>query len=482
MVIFTASTTENLHTMADNKENTEAPIDCSILCTVNSNNTVVTITVTPPLNGGTDVSIDLLKAALDEKGVKAGIIDKALSDIVEFSQYNADVIVARAKPAENGVDGTITYLFDKTVDGKPVEDEKGNVNYKNLGTIRTILRTTPIADITFPTDGEEGFDVRGQTIVPRPGKKASYQLGPGTMLTREDTQIVATIDGALFWRNNSFCIDHEITIKSDIDFKTGNIDFIGDVTINGDVLEGFKVVSEKGSVLVKGAVFGGEITAGIDVTLKKGANHAKITAKGNVDALFCEYSTINCDGDFASQNLILCDVYCGGKLSTKGGSGGLVGGRYTVITECDVGNIGSQHYPITEITLGNNAVLANEKVEIIRGIEKRNQEVHDLGLIIDYLNNKKKELRRLPEDKEEVLGNAVRTRLIKGREIQNMNKRIQEIDLILANRQNLKINVKGTIYPKTKIVINSCRYEVNTEWKHVSVYLDEENEFHFAPM
>jgi hypothetical protein len=147
-----------------------------------------------------------------------------------------------------------------------------------------------------------------------------------------------------------------------------------------------------------------------------------------------------------------------------------------------VGNIGSQHYPITEITLGNNAVLATEKEDLERGIATRDQEVHDLGLIIDYLNNKKKELRKLPADKDEVLGNSVRQRLIKGREIQKMRARIDEINGMLSNRQNLRINCKGTIYPKTKIIINEMRCEVVVEWKHVSVYIDEDGEFKFAPL
>ncbi|MDR0946548.1 MAG: FapA family protein [Ruminococcus sp.] len=467
--------------MAEVNEN-NAPIDCVIIATINSNNSVAAVTVMAPQNGGTEVSTELIMKALDDKGVKAGIIEETVNSIAREKLYNTDFVVARWKQAENGVDGEITYHFEKSVEGKPTENSKGNVNYKDLGIIRTVLRNTIIADITLPTDGEAGYDVRGTVLQPRPGKKASYQLGPGTQLINDDTQISAVIDGALFWRNNSFCVEPDITLKDDIDFKTGNIEFIGDITVNGDILEGFKVVSQKGSVTVKGAVFGGEVSAGIDVTLKKGCNHAKITAGGNIDSLFCEYSNINCAGDFTAQNLILCDVYCGGALRTKAGSGGLVGGRYTIIGDCEVGNIGSQHYPITEITLGNNAVLATEKEDLQRGIATRNQEVHDLGLIIDYLNNKKKELRGLPEDKEEILGNSVRQRLIKGREIQKMNKRIDEIDDFLSNRQNLRINCKGTIYPKTKIIINQSRCEVVVEWKRVSVYLDEDNEFKFAPL
>jgi uncharacterized protein (DUF342 family) len=459
------------------------PVDFTVQIDVKTDNSVASMNMTPPMYGGLEPTVELIKQAAAEKGVRFGIDEKNIADAVKNLQFGQDIIIAKWTPPVSGIDGTITWKFDKEVNAKPIEDENGTVDYKNLGTVRNIFKSTVLADITLPTEGTPGTDILGNTLNPIPGKKASFQLGANTELSEDGKRIVAFADGALTYKNGTFSVEHEVVIKTNVDFTTGNIDFIGDVIVNGDVMEGFKVESTAGNILIKGGVYGGEIKAAGNITIKKGANHSKIDAGGNFAVMFCEYSDINCTGDLEATNLIICNVYCGGKLKTKGKSGGLVGGRYTILSEVEVENIGSSHYPVTEVTLGNNAVLTNEKIEHMKIIEKREQEIHDLTLIIDYLNDKKKkDMKPLPGEKEEILGNAVRTRLVKQREISDMKKRISEIDEILRNKQNLRINCKGTIYPKTKIVMNTSRYEVTAEWTHCSVFIGEDGEIAFGQL
>ncbi|MDR0986684.1 MAG: FapA family protein [Ruminococcus sp.] len=459
------------------------PEDCVVTVDINTNNSVAAMKITPPKFGGKDLSLELVRKALADAGVTHGLNEDNITNAVKKFQFNTDIIVAAWTPPEDGIDGTIRWKFDRESSGTPIEDDQGNVDYKNLGTVRNIYKNTVLAEITLPTDGTPGTDVRGNTLMPKPGKKASYTVGTNTAVSEDGKRITSTADGALVYKSNTFHIEHEVVIKTNIDFATGNIEFIGDIVINGDIMEGFNVTSMSGNVLIKGGVYGGTVKAAKNITIKKGANHSKIECEGDFTVMFCEYSDIKCEGDLEATNLIICNVYCGGKLKIKGKSGGLVGGRYTIMNEVEVENIGSSHYPVTEVTLGNNAVLTNEKGELMKAIEKRNQEIHDLTLIIDFLNDKKKrDMKPLPAEKEEILGNAVRTRLIKSRDIQTMNKRIGEIDEILQNKQNLRINCKGTIYPKTKIVINTSRYEVANEWVRCSVFIGEDGEIAFGQL
>lgn len=76
------------------------------------------------------------------------MIESAVSEAVEQRRYGENVCVARWKPPVNGVDGTIEYYFKKESTFKPIEDENGNVDYKNLGLVRNIYHGTPIAKIT----------------------------------------------------------------------------------------------------------------------------------------------------------------------------------------------------------------------------------------------------------------------------------------------------------------------------------------------
>ena len=65
-----------------------------------------------------------------------------------------------------------------------------------------------------------------------------------------------------------------------------------------------------------------------------------------------------------------------------------------------------------------------------------------MTLVINFLNEKKKELHALPEDKEQMLGNACRQKIVMGMDIKKLQKRVDEIDTSLSNKQFLSIGCK----------------------------------------
>lgn len=177
------------------------PVDCEISVTVTSNCSEVYVTAEPPENGGKEVTYEDIMKHLTELKITYGIDDSAVKRIANEKLYGERTLVAVWKPAVNGVDGTITYRYEKQVKIAPVEDEHGFVDYKNLGLIRTVHKGDIIADITLPTEGEPGMDVRGQVLRQIVGKKASYTVGTNTALNEDGTQIVATSDGNINFKN-----------------------------------------------------------------------------------------------------------------------------------------------------------------------------------------------------------------------------------------------------------------------------------------
>jgi uncharacterized protein (DUF342 family) len=448
-------------------------------------NTEAIIEVIAPKNGGDDVTEEMLRAALEKAGVCYGIRENVLLDIVEQKIYGRERCIAEYTPPENGENGTITYLFDKSVAAVPVEDENGYVDYRELGRIRSITKGTVIANITLPTEGVPGYDVLGREIAPTPTKKAAFSVGVGTVLSYDGLTLSAANDGHLVYEKNAFTVRKALDIKADIDFNTGNIQFLSDINIRGNVGEGFKVISTGGNVTIEGGVFSGAlIKAAGNITLRQVANHCTIEAGGNITANFCEYCNIHAGGDITAATLMICDIYCGGTLTTKGTSkGGLVGGTITVLSGVSVANnIGSPNYPSTMISLGDNSVLSAERDKLIMRNKKYENDIIDTSLIIDFLNNKKKTDRSLLPEKEKLLGVSVKKRIMLRREIKSLEEKITDIDNLLTNRQNLRLEVMGSIYPKTKININTVRFETKDEWKRVSVSVDEYDEVHYNPL
>lgn len=456
------------------------PVDCEISVTITSNCSEVYVTVEPPENGGKEISFEGIMQKLSENKVCHGINIEEIKRMAEQRLYGERTLVAEWTPAVNGIDGTITYHYEKQVKIAPVEDEHGFVDYKNLGLIRTVKAGDVIADITHPTEGEPGIDVRGQTLRQIHGKKASYTVGTNTELTEDGTQIIASTDGNINFKSNAFCIDQVVTIPGDVDASVGNINFVGDVIVKGEVMEGFRI-SSNGNIIVSGNVNGATLECDGDIIIKKGCINSKIVAHGSVTINFCEHSNIRCDGDLVSSNFVICDVYCG-NLSVKGTHGGLMGGSYTSLTSVEISNIGTKNYTPTVLTVGDNALLSEEKNAVLKEMEKQQKTLNDLVLVINFLNEKKKELHSLPDDKEQILGNACRQKIVIGMEMKKLQKRIDEIDTSLSNKQFLSIGCKGYMYPGVKIIINDQVFKAEAEYVRTRVSLSEDGIIHSAPL
>lgn len=455
-------------------------VDCKYDVSVSAGNKEAFIFITPPSGTGKGVTVDGIEAALKANNVVFGLREDVIKMIADDQKYSQKLCVAVAQLPIDGVSGSITYKYDKKVEAAPTENERGFVDYKDLGFIRVVRTGDVIADITLPTEGEPGIDVRGGKIAQYPGKKAQFTLGPNTKITEDEQHVVAAADGRLIFKNNAFTVETTVIINGDVDASVGNISFIGDVIIKGNVCEGFKVSSNT-NITVSGEVNGATLEAGGNITIKQGCVFAKITCHGNVSALFCERSSINCDGNISAQNYVICNIYCAGELTIKASNGSLIGGKYTILNSLEASNIGSKTYTPTDITLGDNAILADEKTQLEMKIAAAQKKIEDLTMIVNFLNEKKKELRKLPDDKEEMLATAVRQRVLLNVEIKTNQKRIDEINVYLSTKQQLWVRCKGYIYPGTRITINDNVFKADTEYAHSMVSIGADGEITATP-
>lgn len=444
------------------------PVDSEIVVVVSPDFTKAFVTIYPPQNGGKEATADDVRAALLAKAVSYNIDNERIEHFIEHKLYGREFIAAAADEAVDGTDGEIIYKYSKETAFTPQEDENGFVDYKNLGFIRNIHANDVIAEITLPTEGTGGKDVRGVEIKAISGKPANYVIGSGTRLSPDGLTIVAAQDGNICYRQNAFCVESTVIIGADVDASVGNLDFLGDIIIKGEIMEGFYVISG-GNITVGGNVTNAALKAKGNITVKKGAINSRLDAEGDVSCQFCEYTDIRAGGNVSAQDYVICTVFCGKDLKAKA----LNGGSYTVIGETDVKYIGTKNYAPTEVILGNNALLNSEKISLQKNVAEHDAVIDRCIQVINFLNIKRRELKTLPEDKEELMGKMVRTKLASQMEKKADLNRIAEIDSLLSEKQFRSITCKGTIYPGAKITIDSSTMKFDTETTHIKVYLDE---------
>lgn len=447
------------------------PVDGEVIITVPQNFSAAYISVYPPQNGGREITFDKVMSALAAKGVKYNINEELIRSLIERKDFDKEIKAAEADMPVDGKNGTITYKFDKEHVIAPQEDDKGFVDYKNLGLIRNIRENDVIAVITPPEQGTDGKDIRGVVMKAAPGKPAPFTVGRGTRLTEDGLSIVAAIDGHVCYRDKTFCVDPTVTINGDVDASVGNIDFLGDVIIKGEVMEGFSVTAGR-NLTVGGNVTGAKIKAGGSITVKKGAINSKLTAHGNISCQFCEYSDISTDSDLNIQNFVICTVYCGGNLTSKS----INGGKYTVLGNTEVTYLGTKNYAPTEVTAGDNAMLTEEKNDCLKKISEFETTIERCNQIAEFLTAKRKELKGLPEDKEELLGSAIKTKFASQNSIKQLRKRIANIDESLSEVQKCYVAVKGIAYPGAKVVINDSVKKFEAETPRVKIFLGDDGE------
>jgi len=439
------------------------------------------MTVSPPGQGGTAVSLEDAVMELNKSEVQLDVDHSIIADIINHKKYNFPVEIAAGKHVANGTDGTITYRYKKFAELSPKEDESGKVDYKDLGLVQNITAGMVIADIVPETEGEDGYNVCGVQFKAVPGKKAKYLVGKGVYLSFDETQLIAEIDGNLRWHRDHFTVEATLVISEDIGTSTGNIDFIGDVIVKGNVGENFTVASKK-SIIIQGSATNSTIVADGDIEIKTGSINSTITGKKNIKIGFCESSTINCDGDLTSSSFVSCNVFCQGTATAITGKGIIIGGKMTCLKGIVANIIGSDSYAKTHLTLGNGAILSEEKTELEKKEANLTEQIGKLLQISTMLTEHKKKLGSLTPDRDEMLSSAIRSRLKYSNDVKLIRKRIAEIDASIMSTYNLFIEARKELYPGVSVRIGTTRIKVENKNVRCRVYASSNGEIEIKPI
>lgn len=210
-----------------------------------------------------ECSLEQLEQFVQSSGVNEGIIPGVLQNICynPLAFYKEQTLIAEGKPAEVGKDGFVQFIYDmKNKERRPAENEDGTVDFKEMTQLKNVTRGQLIAELVAPAAGEPGITVTGVEVASKEGKAARFKIGKNVVLNNEQTAMYAALDGLITMTDkdkiNVFPI---YEVNGDVDYKIGNIDFVGTVVIRGNVLSGFRIKSA-GDIRIIGGVEGADLT------------------------------------------------------------------------------------------------------------------------------------------------------------------------------------------------------------------------------
>lgn len=280
-----------------------------VVVTVAADRMSAHLTVVPPPPTGRAVTREDIVAALQAAGVVSGLQQHAIDAVVLAGQADT-VLVAQGAPPVDGDDATFDVLVAEIKHRAPKVDERGTVDFRDLGLFFSVKAGSALMRRTAATPGIAGYNVLGETVPAQPGKDTPYApLMRGAVVDpRNPNLLVAAITGQPVLITHGVVVEPTLTLQA-VDLSTGHIEFEGSVNVVGDVKAGMKIHAA-GDVTIGGVVEAADIQAKGDVTIKGGVighsewsdaaaakgDTAHIVSGGSVHTLFAENASIEAAG------------------------------------------------------------------------------------------------------------------------------------------------------------------------------------------
>jgi len=434
------------------------------------------VTLMPPKPGGRDLDIDDVMEALSDKGVVFGIKEDVIRESLEDEVYNVPILVAEGQKPKNGEDAKIVYNFRIEKKIQLEEDEKGQVNFKDLDLIENVVAGQLLATKVPATEGEEGRTVTGEVLEAKSGKDLELQPGKNTELSPDGMSIISMINGQVVLARGKINVEPVYEVSGDVDMRTGNILFLGTVIVKGNVEDGFSVKAA-GDIEVRGSVGKCILDAEGDINIKQGVMGklgGMIKSGGSVWSKFLEQVNVVADKNvFVQDGIMHCNVDASEKVICFGKRATIVGGRIRAGEIVNTKTLGSVSFTETVVEVGVDPKSRQRLFDLEKEKKEAEEELHKLNANIKTLQGQKKVQRNFPPEKEELLEKMLSDREELNIRISEINEEMEELRSYLKLLKTVgKVSVSKNVYPGVRIGIKDIYYDVSNEFKAVTFVLD----------
>lgn len=423
------------------------------------------LTVYGPRNGGREVSMPEVIAVLKGAGVVEGVEIGDVAEALKSENWERSMLVARGTPAKDGEDGRLEYQFvrpdNKT---KPGELEDGKVDFRNLNLFINVSRGQLLVLRAPPVAGVPGVTVSGRTIVPKGGRNLPLPRGRNTVANEDNTHLYAAIDGHLTIIDGKVTVHTVLELSGNVDYSTGNIDYIGNVSIRGSITAGF-TVKAGGDIEVNGVIEGATVIAKGNILVKNGVaggHKGLIQAGGSLFARFVENAQVEVEGDvIISEAIIQSLVKSNNCIRVEGRKGVIVGGTLQAGEEISARVIGSALSPQTILEVGLNPQLREERRLLNQDYQEKKKAFDNINQYLHSYQKATISTENMPNKRKIALARLLSEYKVLKEELEELTGRKQVIEEELGRLQKGRVKVTDTVYPGVQITIGQAQYNVN---------------------
>lgn len=402
-------------------------------------------------------------------GIKRSQIQKTIKQVNRDLKPVRDQLIAVGTPIKEGLPPRIQYHFKTDRKVEFGEDEKGKVDFKDLGYITNVNQGDLLAEYVEGTPSEPGTDIFGRPIEPEPYSDISIQPGAFVTLSDDGRECFAAQSGQAYLKNGRVTVSTVFKVAGDIDLSVGNLDFNGSIKVAGNVLAGFHLKAN-GNITVNGLVEGASLEAEGSIIIKggiKGSDKGQIIAGGDLITTFIESGDILCKGNlFIESSIVNSTIECHRKISALQGKGSIVAGDIFSVGGLECLELGSRIGVPTKIIVGDKPIIRKRLEELAAKVAPYQNEHKQILVAMDQHSRLFEQLEFLEPSKKAPL----LTILMKKKELEKKLADFENVKarlILLFNAHTLaRVKVHRTTHPNTSLTIGHLTMPIKLEYKN----------------
>jgi uncharacterized protein (DUF342 family) len=330
------------------------------------------------------------------------------------------------------------------------------MDFRNLHAVNNVEEGQKLVTLIDPEPGTDGTDVHGEVVKAPAPKSLKLPKGENTTIV-DDQHLIAAKEGHISRKNDKINVMQLYKVKGDVDFNTGNIDFVGNVFIEGNVNEGFEVIAG-GDIHVRGNVEAAHLKSDGDILINKtylGHNKLKIECAGNFRARSVQNGSVKSEGDIIITDSVMhSKLTSHGKIAIEGQRGVVVGGTIRATKEVKANIIGSRMGTKTDIKIGVNPEIRFQIDSLEDEIEEHKENYSKTIKAIELLDKIKSQTGNLSDDRQQMYKRLIKTKATLKQTIDEKQASIEALTEELHGFNNGKVIASRKIFPGVHITIN----------------------------
>ena len=356
-------------------------LDAQVFVHVASGGMAAWILLLPPVGAGRENNtlqlLQLLAGCKISSGIDLELVRQLPSRPDRY--FRIFPIAAGTLPAA-GEDGRIIDRYPRKLKETVAAGELSGADYISLNLVQDVQPGDVICEIVPPSKGKGGSTVTGEHIPAPLGAQAAIPAGRNTAVSEDGRYLLASVAGHVEFTGRHFQVKPVLEIFDQVERTDGDVRFLGDIHIHGDVCCG-ATVRAMGNIQVDGVIEGCTIEAGESLVVSsgiQGQDAAVIRAHKSVYAKYLEHCTVYAHESVQADCIIDSDIYSNGFVRACTGRGAIVGGRIHAATEVVARSVGSNAEKSTVVLLGGLPCESFERSQISAELDAANREMQDL--------------------------------------------------------------------------------------------------------